>query len=86
MSETVRVDVSDWEAFARTLAGAKPILDKRLKAAMIGALDLIEEWIASETLAVELQAGASLGDAAHTKDAEVQDTPVRIGLSLQENP
>ena len=49
MSDAITIDVSEWEAFARDLNGAKPKLEKRIKAAMLGSLNLIQEWITSET-------------------------------------
>lgn len=49
MSETITVDVSEWVEFARVLDGSKPMLAKRIKAAMLGALGLIQDWITTET-------------------------------------
>lgn len=48
MSE-ITVDVSEWEEFARDLAGARPKLEKHLRAGMLGALSLIQEWITEKT-------------------------------------
>lgn len=49
MSESITVDVSEWVEFAKTLDKAERILGKRVRAAMLGALGVIQEWITSET-------------------------------------